>query len=308
MKVGFILPLGESRELGRPPSYAEIRAQARQAEAAGFDSVWLYDHLLYRFPDRPQSGVHECWSILGGLAEATTRVELGTLVLCAPWRDPALLAKMAVTMDEVSGGRLILGVGAGWHEPEFTAFGYPFDHLASRFAEALRIIAPLLKEGKVDFQGTYVSANDCVLLPRGPRPDGPPLLVAGKGPRMLRLTAEYADQWNMAWFGRVSASAQRRAEMDAACRAAGRDPRSLVVTAGVLVVPGKPEAGSEPIDPDRMLSGTPEEVAAGLAEYAEAGVDHVILNAARAGSPAQTSTAVEELGRALELLHGGSRA
>jgi len=146
MKVGLILPIGTNKELGRPLSYAEIRDLALRAEDGGLDSVWIPDHLIYRFPEQPQAGVWEAWTITTGLAEATKRIELGTLVICVPFRNPALVAKMAVTLDEVSNGRFILGLGAGWHKPEFDAFGYPFDHLVDRFEEALKIIVPLLRE------------------------------------------------------------------------------------------------------------------------------------------------------------------
>ena len=303
VKVGFVLRIGEPLELGRPASYRELRRQARQVEAAGFDSLWVHDHLLFRFPGRPQFGVHECWSILGGLAEATERVELGTLVVCALWRNPALLAKMAVTMDEVSGGRFTLGLGAGGHEPEFSAFGYRFDHLASRFEESLRIIVPLLRDGHVDFRGRYYSAPDCALLPRGPRPGGPPVLVAGRGPRLLRLAARFADQWNAAWFGRVEPLAERRSAMDAACRDAGRDPESLTLTVGVNLACGAP-AGI-PLDPDRTLSGGPEEVAAALADFAAAGVPHVIVGAPYAGAPDKAEAAIALLAEGLARYRGG---
>jgi alkanesulfonate monooxygenase SsuD/methylene tetrahydromethanopterin reductase-like flavin-dependent oxidoreductase (luciferase family) len=128
--------------------------------------------------------------MLAALAEATQRVEIGTLVLCNSLRYPALLAKMATTADEVSGGRLILGVGAGWNEPEYQEFGLPFDHRVGRFAEALQILGPLLREGHVDFAGQYYHARNCDDVPRGPREAGPPLLVGSEGPRMLKLTAQ----------------------------------------------------------------------------------------------------------------------
>lgn len=144
MKVGYALPLNESPKLGRPPTFLEIRTLALQVEEAGFDSVWVYDHLLYRFPNDLTLGIWECWSTLTALAEATERVEVGTLVVSALWRNPALLAKMAVTVDEISNGRLILGLGTGAHRPDFDAFGYPFDHRASRFKEAIEIVTSLV--------------------------------------------------------------------------------------------------------------------------------------------------------------------
>jgi alkanesulfonate monooxygenase SsuD/methylene tetrahydromethanopterin reductase-like flavin-dependent oxidoreductase (luciferase family) len=271
MKVGVALPISEDAERGVTPGYAQVRAMARQAEAAGLDSIWLFDHFFIKRPDQPMRGQWEIWTILSGLAEATERVELGTLVMCVPFRNPAVLAKMADTLEEVSAGRLILGLGAGWHQPEFDAFGVPFDHLASRFEESLQIIGPLLREGKVDFQGTYYGAPNCELRPRGPRPAGPPILIGSSKPRMLRLTAQYADAWNTCWLGDVAALAEPRAKMDAACREVGRDPRTLEVTVGVSV-----SYRETPPDPLKALSGSPVEIAAGLQGHAAAGVGHVI--------------------------------
>ncbi len=277
MKIGFVLPITEDPTTGSIPRYAEIRALAQQAEQADFDSIWLFDHLIYRFPDKPQSGIWEAWTLLAALAEATQRVEIGTVVLCTAFRNPAVLAKMAATFEEVSGGRLILGLGAGWHQPEFDAFGLPFDHLASRFDEAIQIIAPLLREGKVDFHGTYVSARNCEIVPRGPRPDGPPILIASFGTRMLGITARYADMWNTAWLGKADQLAERRATLEQACVAEGRDPATLAVTVGVNVR-GPGATGEPPADASKVLSGSPEEVAAGLRAYAELGVAHVICS------------------------------
>jgi probable F420-dependent oxidoreductase len=277
MQIGLIMPIAEDDPPRGMPSYAQIRAIALQAEAAGFDSIWVYDHLLYRFPEQPTAGIWEVWSMLAALSEATTRVELGTIVLCVPFRNPAVLAKMAATVDEISGGRLILGLGAGWHKPEFEAFGVPFDHKVDRFEEALQIIVPLLREGKVDFSGTYYSAPDCQLLPRGPRPRGPEILIASAKPRMLRLTARYADSWNTAWLGMPTALPERRAKLEAACAEEGRDPSTLAVTVGVSVSYAEPgKSLDKPPSPDKALFGSPEQVAAGLRAYAEQGVAHVI--------------------------------
>ena len=275
MKVGIVLPIAEDDD-GQTPRYAEIREMAVRAEAAGFDSVWVFDHLLFRAEGEPTRGIWEAWTVLAALAEATSRVELGTLVVCTAFRNPAILAKMADALDEVSGGRLILGLGAGWHQPEFDAFGLPFDHLAGRFEEAIGIIHPLLREGAVDFRGTYHQAPDCVSTPRGPRADGPPILVGAGKPRMLRLTAQYADAWNTCWLGRPTRLAERRAALEAACAEVGRDPATIEVTVGVAVAlpePGETVDGAD--DPDKFLAGTPEEIAAGLRAYADLGVGHV---------------------------------
>lgn len=260
--------------------YAGTRALALQAEAAGFDSIWIFDHLLLRYPDQPAEGVWEAWSVLCALAEATTRVEIGSLVMCTAFRSPALLAKMAVTLDEISGGRLILGLGAGWHQPEFDAIGVSFAAKVDRFAEALEIIVPLVREGRVSFSGKHYRAIDSAILPPGPRPTGPPILIGSRtGPRMMRLTARYADYWNTGWMGTADRLAAPRTVVEAACAAEGRDPATLGVTVGVRVIFGTPDAGAEPLPgADRALSGSPEEVAAGLRSHAEAGVAHVICS------------------------------
>lgn len=280
MKVGAILQIDDYYEGAGPiPAYATMRTLALQAEEAGFDSLWVADHLLYR-PDESTpwiaetQAVWECWTILAALAEATTRVELGTWVLCTQFRNPALLAKMAATLDEVSGGRIILGLGAGWHRPEFDAFGIPWDHKVDRFEEALRIIAPLLREGTVDFQGTYYRAARCELAPRGPRPRGLPILIGAKRPRMLRLAARYADSWNHS--GPYSAFPTSRAELlaglDAACAEVGRDPATLEVTASLRAV--YPGAGHLSAQWDTDAS-KPGEVAEMLRAYEALGVSHV---------------------------------
>jgi probable F420-dependent oxidoreductase len=299
MKVGFIIPMGEDGETGQSPRYADIRALSLQAEEAGFDSVWVYDHLLYRFPERETMGVWECWSVLSALAEATERVEIGTLVMPVSWRNPALLAKMATTVDEISNGRLILGLGTGVHEPEFEAFGYPHDHLASRFEEGIQVIRTLLKEGKVDFRGKYVSAPECEIRPRGPRPEGPPILVASNGERMLRLTAQYADMWNTAWFGPVEDAAERRERFERACREAGRDPATIETTIGVHCA--VPFEGVE-FDPAKALTGSPEEIAAGLRAYVASGVSHVICGALASMRPEYVSRVIANVGEALKFV------
>ncbi|HEV2108412.1 MAG TPA: LLM class flavin-dependent oxidoreductase, partial [Thermomicrobiales bacterium] len=281
MKVGVILPMSEDGDTGQTPRYVEIRERALTAERVGLDSIWCYDHLLYRFGENAETrGTWEVWTVLTGLAEATERIELGTLVMCVPFRNPSVLAKMASTLDEVSDGRFILGLGAGWHQPEFDAFGIPFDHKADRFEEALEIIGPLLREGHVDVRGAYYSAPNAELRPLGPRPAGPPILIAASGPRMLRLTAKHADLWNTAWLGQPNLLAQRRRELEAACADMGRDPATLAVTVGVTVafpdlLPEEEEASSEAPDPAKVLRGSTEEIAAGLRAYADQGVAHV---------------------------------
>jgi alkanesulfonate monooxygenase SsuD/methylene tetrahydromethanopterin reductase-like flavin-dependent oxidoreductase (luciferase family) len=298
VKVGVILQLGGDDDGGTVPSYAEIRTLAKAIDASALDSAWVADHLLYRFPEKRSTGVQEAWTVLTGIAEATSRVQLGSLVFCVPFRNPALLAKMAVTLDDVAEGRLILGLGAGWHQPEFDAFGYPFDHLVDRFEEALQIIVPLVKTGAVNFTGRHYAAPNSELLPR-PREGGIPVLIASFKPRMLDLTARYADQWNTAWLGQPDALPKRREPLEAACVAAGRDPGTLEITVGVNV--GFSELGAErdSVDPAKVIWGSVDEVATAFRGYAEAGVGHLIC----AVDPL-TEEAVSLVSRAWELVRG----
>jgi alkanesulfonate monooxygenase SsuD/methylene tetrahydromethanopterin reductase-like flavin-dependent oxidoreductase (luciferase family) len=277
LRIGIQLP-----EVERVVRWPELKAMAVLAEQVGFDSLWLGDHLLYRYEDGPR-GPWEAWSMLAALAAATSRVELGPLVACTSFHNPAMLAKKAAAVDEISGGRLILGLGAGWNEPEYEAYGFPFDHRVSRFAEAFTIIRKLLREGHVDFAGEYYQARDCELLPRGPRPAGPPLMVGSMGQRMLALTLPHVDSWNAwyAWFGNdVGRLAGLLADVDTACAAVGRDPAQVERTAAVLVrMPGG--TGRDEVDErgrlSHALTGAPEEIAAGLRAFAAAGIGHVQL-------------------------------
>ncbi len=225
-----MLPFGASDGPGRLPSWREMHAFATRAEAIGLDSVWVCDHLLSGPAGGRAEAIHEGWTIVAALAASTSAIELGQLVMCVSFRSPALLAKMAVTADGVSGGRLVLGLGAGWYDPEYLAFGFPTDHRVARFEEALQIIGPLLRGERLTFAGRYHQIRDALLLPPPDRPI--PILVAGNGPRMLRLTACYADAWNTAWFGLPDKQlGQRLAGMHAALQAESRDPATLRRTA-----------------------------------------------------------------------------
>jgi alkanesulfonate monooxygenase SsuD/methylene tetrahydromethanopterin reductase-like flavin-dependent oxidoreductase (luciferase family) len=199
VRVGTILPIAEGDGPGRTPTWKEILQFARRADAIGVDSIWVFDHMFSNEPGTPPRGLHKAWSLQSALAASTERVELGQLVMCTSFRNPALLAKMAATADEISDGRLILGLGAGWHDQEYRAFGYPIDHRVSRFEEAIAIIMPLLRGETVTVSGNFYTVSDAVILPKPTRHI--PVLVAGKGPRILRLTARHADAWNTAWFG-----------------------------------------------------------------------------------------------------------
>ena len=297
LKVGVQLP-----EVEREVRWPEMRAMAKEAEDVGFDSLWVGDHLLYRKPLGPV-GPWEAWTSMAALAEMTTRVEIGPLVACTAFHEPAVLAKMAATLDEISGGRLILGLGAGWNEPDFTAFGLPYDHRASRFEEAFTIIRTLLRDGHIDFQGEFYSARDCELLPRSPRPNGPPLMLGSIGERLLRFTAPHIDAWNAwhDWFGNTPDGLRPlNAAVDEAARSAGREPSEIERTVTVLVQltggTGR-AAGGEIAKPTAPLRGSPQEVARSIARYADEGVGHVQLVL----DPI-TLASIEECGPILELL------
>jgi probable F420-dependent oxidoreductase len=254
---------------------------AATAEAVGFDSLWVGDHLLYRGPDGAR-GPWEAWSLLAAIAAATSRVQIGPLVASTSFHNPAMLAKKAATVDEISDGRLIVGLGAGWNQVEYDAFGFPFDHRASRFEEAFAIIRDLLRHGEADFDGKYYRARDCELVPR-PRPGGPPLMVGSQGPRVLRTALQHADMWNAwhDWYGNTpDGLAMMLEEIDAICVAVGRNPSEVTRTAAVLVqTPGGTgrSYGSEEHAGSAPVTGAPVDIAAILAEYAHVGADHVQL-------------------------------
>jgi probable F420-dependent oxidoreductase len=279
LKVGVQLP-----EVEREVRWTEMLDMARAIEDLGYDSLWLGEHLLYRWPDREPRGPWEAWSLLAALSAVTTRVELGPLVACTNFHNPAILAKRSATIDEISGGRFILGLGAGWNETEFRAFGVPFDHRIDRFEEAFTIIRTLLREGAIDFEGTWYSARDCELLPRGPRPAGPPLMIGSNGVRMLRITAPHVDAWN-SWYsdtGNAPAGvAPLAAKVDAACAEVGRDPKAIERTVAVHVrLPGgagRTSGDYSDAQAVKPLEGTPAEMAAELRAYARAGIGHVQL-------------------------------
>jgi probable F420-dependent oxidoreductase len=275
VKIGVIVPAAASDSEGGRPSWPAIRSFARAAEAHGLDSVWMYDHFFYKPTDGPIDGQLEAWTVVSAIAAATERVEIGTLVLCSSFRSPALVAKMAATADEVSGGRLILGLGAGWHDAEYDAFGFPKDRRVDRFEEALRIVVPLVRGETVTFEGRYHEARDAVLEPATTRRI--PVLVAAVRPRMLRLTARYADAWNAAWFGAPDERLRERLDdLDAALEAEGRDPATLERTVGVEV--RDPErAGPGEDGEDRSFGGSVDELAEAIGAYEALGIDHLAV-------------------------------
>ncbi|MBV8957825.1 MAG: LLM class flavin-dependent oxidoreductase [Actinobacteria bacterium] len=232
MKIGLQLP-----EVEREVRWPEIVELARVAEEGGFDSLWVGDHLLYRSPAR---GPWEAWSVLAALAAVTSRVTLGPLVACLGFHNPAVLAKQAATVQEISGGRLVFGVGAGWNRDEFDAFGVPFDHRVERFDEAFTIVRRLLRDGEVSFSGRFHSVQDCVLLPRPA--SVPPFMLGSMGPRMLALALPFVEihhAW-FAWFSNtVDGLRELQGRVDEACGLVGRDPATLQRSVALYVqLPG----------------------------------------------------------------------
>ena len=268
MKVGVQLP-----EVERVVRRDELAAIALAVEEVGFDSVWVGDHLLYRGDGRPERGPWDCWTTLAWLASVTRRVELGPLVACTAFHPPGILARQAAAVDELSGGRFVLGIGAGWNEEEFRAFGLPFDHHVSRFEEAFTIIRRLIAGERVTFHGTYHSVEDALLLP--PPARRPKLMIGANKPRMLSIALPHVDAWNT-WFTHYGNTAEgfaaHNAQISAAAERAGRDPGEIERSACVLVeVDG---AGERPRDVEAVPAG---DLKGHLAALADAGADEAIL-------------------------------
>jgi alkanesulfonate monooxygenase SsuD/methylene tetrahydromethanopterin reductase-like flavin-dependent oxidoreductase (luciferase family) len=287
MQIGIMMrtivpgaPVG-SRNLFR---WNDLREMATLAEEIGVDTLCAPDHLLFRrdpptvmIPEGQTGGIWEVFTLLTALAASTSRVTLLPFVACTSFRNPALLAKIADTLDEVSGGRLILGLGAGWHQPEYKAYGYPYDRRVSRFEEALQIIVPLLKGEQVTFSGQFYQVEDVVLVPRGPRPSGVPIWIGARRPRMLGLVAKYADAYNTDQLLDVSSTkaADDLFEIaDDACRAIGRDPATLQRTSGISIAL---EGAEETVGglPGVILRGSNQQMIDRLAAYAASGITHM---------------------------------
>jgi probable F420-dependent oxidoreductase len=288
-----MLPLGETQDVG---SWSRIREIAEATEAQGLDSLWVADHFFYKPPDGGEAhGLHEAWTLLSAVAAVTSRVELAPLVLCSAFRNPGLVASMAATLDEVSGGRLLLGVGAGWHDPEFEAFGYPPDHKVGRFDEWIEIVARLLRGETVTFDGRYYQTRDAVVLPAPSRRI--PLLIAGNKPRMMSIVARHADSWNTAWFARPDDRLRERLEaLDKALDDAGRDRASLERHVGLLVRDPEQPGGDDDGD---WFTGNVEELAGLLREHEQLGLAHAVVIL-----EPRTPRSVERLAEAVRLSRG----
>jgi probable F420-dependent oxidoreductase len=273
LRVGVQLP-----EVERRVPWGEYVTMARAAEEVGFDSVWVGDHLLYRDDGRPERGPWEAWTLLGGLATVTERVALGPLVACTAFHVPGVLAKVAATVDEISGGRLVLGLGAGWNEVEFRAFGIPFDHRATRFEEAFEIVRRLLAGDHVTFEGRFHRVDDAILLPRPART--PPLMVGSTGERVLAATLPHVDAWNT-WYefygNTPEGFAEDSAKATSVAERTGRDPGEIERSAAILVVLDRGSEERPPVEDVVPVEGSTDRIARRLTEFAEAGADEAIL-------------------------------
>jgi alkanesulfonate monooxygenase SsuD/methylene tetrahydromethanopterin reductase-like flavin-dependent oxidoreductase (luciferase family) len=296
MGVGLMLPIAERGAFPGTLRFADMLEMTRSAESAGFDAIWLADHFLFRSPVTPEGeemGLWEAWSAAAALAQATTKINVGLLVTCLGWRNPGIVARMTDTIDEISNGRFILGVGAGWHEPEYDAYGFPFDHRASRFDDAITIITQFLRTGHADHDGEFFQAKDAISQPRGPLgpSGGSPVLVGTGGERMLRLTARYADAWNTVWHKDAAAAKPKLDAVLAACAEVDRDPKTLVLTAGGNIArPGYTGARANAAEGDDAA------IAAHMHTFRELGFRHFV-----AGIDPCTPASVEAFGKVLEI-------
>lgn len=279
MQLGLQLPTYDN-EMRQPTRWTQMRELACLAEEIHVDTLWVADHLLYQGNHERSIGFWEAWTVLSALAEATSHITIGPLVICSAFRNPALLAKMAGTLDEISNKRLLLGLGSGAErsvtkKPELSTFGYEVDRLVDRFEEAIHIIAGLLRQGYQDFQGRYYKVHDCELRPRGPSVNGPPIWIGAVGPRMQKIAARWADAFNLN-TPCTSPDAVREffARFDALCREIGRDPGEILHTGYTFITFAGPNADMSGRR-THALKGTPEEIAAQLHAFHLAGVEHM---------------------------------
>jgi alkanesulfonate monooxygenase SsuD/methylene tetrahydromethanopterin reductase-like flavin-dependent oxidoreductase (luciferase family) len=296
MGIGFMVPISDLSTFGGTPRFRDILDIAQTAEEVGFDIVWVPDHFLMQLEHENNvlRGVWEGWTTLAGLAAGTKTINLGVLVTCTGFRHPGVIAKMAENLDEISDGRFVLGLGAGWHKPEYDQFGFPYSYRVSRFEEAVKIIAPMLREGHVDYQGEFYEVHNAVNLPRGPRgaTGGPPILIGSNSPRMLGLIAKYGDAWNSDWAREAGVLVPHLERLSEACIEVGRDPSTIVRTGSSnIAMPGYLGVRLDPI------TGESEQIAETIAGFRDLGLRHHV-----AGLDPCTPKSIEQFARVLEIL------
>lgn len=279
------------------PSYSLIKDEVLTAERLGFDSVWLSDH-VFGLVGSPANPFYECWTTISALAAETQRVKLGQLVLCNPFRHPSLLAKMGSTLDSISDGRLILGLGTGWAENEFNGYGYLFEKPATRVrrvAEAAQIIKKMWTMGSASFKGRHYEIENAYCYPQPVQKPHPPIMIAGSGEQLtLKTVARYADWSNfMAWFGSSEAFKGKVDVLSKHCDTVDRDISEITESFAVYVLIGEDrvdvEAKEEFFNETLVkrwganfgrkapLRGTPDKVIQQIGEYRDAGVDYFIV-------------------------------
>ena len=307
MRIGLALPQFDFSVPGeRPLRWSTVVDCARRAEDLGFQSLWLADHLFVEISPWGGSpgryGVYDPIVALGALARVTARACLGTLVVCAPLRPPTVLAKALATLDVLAGGRLVVGLGAGWYEEEFVAAGVPFEGPAARLshlAEACDVLRGMFGGGPFSFSGSHVQARAARCRPRPAQRPAPPIWVGGRGDRLLDVVARHADGWNTVWAWTPAAYRERLVALEGACERAGRDPSTVTRSLGLyaLVAEDRRDLGSRfrrlaDLAPAGVVGGTSleewregrlvgtfEEVAEQLAEWEALGVEELILSA-----------------------------
>jgi alkanesulfonate monooxygenase SsuD/methylene tetrahydromethanopterin reductase-like flavin-dependent oxidoreductase (luciferase family) len=301
MKVGLSIPTLET--WGPLRSWAELASLVQDAERAGLDAVWISDHLIMHADDG-EKGTYEGWTLMSALAAATERITIGSLVMCAPLRNPALMAKMAATFDAIAPRRLVLGVGAGWHDPEFEAYGFPTDHKVGRFEEWIEILVRLLRGERFSFEGRYYTLRDAALVP--PPQHRIPILIGSMRPRMHGLAARWADTWSlMGWFGAPDERIDEHVErFEEAVRTVGRDPESLPRVAGVVVRdPGQPFTAPQNSRWTDVFDGSLDGLAELIDDYRARGFAELIVKV-----QPTTGRSVERLAEAAQLASAGRRA
>ncbi len=296
MGIGFMIPVSDRSSFGGTPRFSDIKEMAQVAEAIGYDACWVADHFIMQLEveGNVRRGMWEGWTTLAALAACTSKMTLGVFVTATSFRHPGLIAKMAENLDEISGGRFVLGIGAGWHKPEYDMLGLPFDYRVSRFEESIAIVSDMLRTGTSTYSGTYYQTDNATNAPRGPRAEtgGPPILIGTKSPRMLALTAKYADAWNTDWHKEASEVVPMIETLTEACIANGRDPETIVKTAGSNIkLPGYTGVRLNPIEGDN------DYIAGEIDKFRQLGLKHYV-----AGIDPCTPTSLEQFARVIEIL------
>ena len=303
LQFGVVLITGETKSAG-VARWPLLRAMATRAEVIGFDTVWVVDELLWRNDDRPPQGFWDGVAMAGAVAATTERIQVGTWILSALHHNAGMTAKIAETLDEISDGRFIFGIGAGHAWPgQARAFGLPEDRLIGRFEEALQIIVPLLRDGRADLDGTFHVARDLEHRPLGPRPGKIPLMIGGHGPRMMRLAATHADVWSAYSEQRddVEDFIPKLAALEAACAEVGRDPATIGKSAGISIAPMASHGdGRADVSDPTGLRGDPRALADTILAFEAAGFTQVefVLEP-------QTMEALEAMIPVIELVRAG---